>query len=142
MIKNIFVWILFITISGCVSISPEESYSTHGMSKNRHELTDIHKVMIGVSLKEVEGIMGNETVVGYQQKAADPTSYEAITIKNPYREEILDLKNKTYKVLYYLTEIKKADGLIAEDELTPLVFEGERLIGKGQDHLFKLKNQL
>ena len=56
-----------------------------------------------------------------------------------------------YFVLYYFTQIVKPDGLLSEDELTPLIFEAKTssqnissqdpLIGKGQDFVFRLKNQ-
>jgi len=57
--------------------------------------------------------MGNET---------QSTFYDVIT--NPYCSETLKGKDGyTYEVLFYYTDIKKQDGAITDDELTPLVFK-------------------
>ena len=54
---------------------------------------------------------------------------------NPYRSEILQGSNETFEVLYYYTDVKKADGAITDDELTPLVFKDKKLIGWGWSFL-------
>jgi len=54
---------------------------------------------------------------------------------NPYRNEILQSKENTFEILYYLTDIQKDDNAITDDELTPLVFDGGVLIGWGRSFL-------
>lgn len=49
----------------------------------------------------------------------------------PYRSEILQGKNKTFEVVYYVTDVKKDDNAIIDDELTPFVFDNGKLIGWG-----------
>lgn len=50
----------------------------------------------------------------------------------PYRSETLTGKDgKSYEVLYYYTHLKQRDDRITDDELTPLVFQGGKLIGRG-----------
>jgi len=57
-------------------------------------------------------------------------------INNPYKSEVLYGKNgKTLEVLYYYTDIQRADGAITDDELTPLVFDDDILIGWGRGFL-------
>jgi len=63
-----------------------------------------------------------------------------INANNPYRSEILQGKDKTFEVLYYYTDIKNYDAWygmkgIADDELTPLVFDEGKLIGWGWSYL-------
>ncbi|MCK5179660.1 MAG: DUF3192 domain-containing protein, partial [Candidatus Omnitrophica bacterium] len=36
----------------------------------------------------------------------------------------------------------KADGIVTDDELTPLVFQENQLIGKGRSFLSELKDRL
>lgn len=54
-----------------------------------------------------------------------------MTISNPYRSEILQGKEKKFEIVYYVTDVKRDDGTITDDELTPLVFDDGKLIGWG-----------
>lgn len=58
------------------------------------------------------------------------------TISNPYKIEILD----EVEVAFYYTEIKIRDDIVADDELTPLVFKDDRLVGIGYTYLENLKD--
>jgi hypothetical protein len=59
-----------------------------------------------------------------------------VTINNPYRNEIVAGKDgSTLEVFYYVTDVHRNDGLITDDELTPLVFDNGKLIGWGQTFL-------
>lgn len=90
-------------------------------SSNRQNLM---KLSIGMSKEEVLKIMGTRTHLT-----------DAGTINNPYRNETLQGKDKVFEVLYYYTDRKRADGAITDDELTPLVFDNDKLIGWGQSFL-------
>ena len=54
--------------------------------------------------------MGTETV-----------SAEGSVITNPYRTELYRSGTHTFELVLYYTDIKKADGAITDDELTPIV---------------------
>jgi len=56
-------------------------------------------------------------------------------INNPYKTEFLTVNDKQYDVIYYYTDVRKADGAITDDELTPLIFEDGKLIGWGWSFL-------
>jgi len=105
-------------------------------------LTDIEKVQLGMTSDEVAGIMGDAIHIGYRTSPALKGAYQEILVENPYYEEILEGGIARYRVVYYFTHIRRADGVITDDELTPLVFEDDRLIGKGRDFLFDLKNRV
>lgn len=106
-------------------------------------MTNIEKVELGMTYGEVAGIMGKKIDIGYTESSASNGKYEEILVKNPYYEEVLtDRSGARYRVVYYFTHIKKADGIVSDDELTPLVFEENRLIGKGRGFLFELKDRV
>ena len=72
--------------------------------------------------------MGSKPLTAYKDK-------EEIRIPNPYKSEFLKVRGKSLEVLYYVTQIKKDDGVFNKDELTPLIFENGKLIGWGWNYL-------
>ena len=58
-----------------------------------------------------------------------------LSATNPYKTELLQGKDKVFEVLYYYTDVKRADGAITDDELTPLVFDDGKLLGWCQSFL-------
>ncbi|MCA9398268.1 MAG: DUF3192 domain-containing protein [Candidatus Omnitrophica bacterium] len=137
-----FIFFLLVSLTGCVAVkvAPESSSTavseSAGVKKN---LTNVRQLTQGMIRQGVEEIMGEYTAIGFKANDEVPGTYETITLKNPYREEVLAVGDKQYEVIYYLSSIQLADGLVADDELTPVVFENGQMIGKGQDFLFKLK---
>ena len=102
------------------------------------------RISIGMPKQEVINIMGTKTKTAYYHGGLDNWAY--ITINNPYRSEILQGKDKTLEVIYYVTDVKSYDGAITDDELTPLVFDNGILIGWGwsflQDNIQKYEIRL
>jgi len=129
--------LLFIT--GCVAVRSLPELSISDWERPVIPLTDIEQVEVGMTSDEVTSVMGTAVDAGYEM-AAENGSYEEILVENPYKEEIFEDLLARYRVLYYVTYIRKADGKITDDELTPLVFEDDRLIGMGQDFLDELKH--
>ena len=96
----------------------------------------IRRIEAGISRQEVRMIMGSETAVGYEinnSPMAGQKKYQTIGIKNPFRSESIQKQNQTFDIDYYLTQINQEDDTITNDELTPLVFVNDRLVGKGWD---------
>ena len=150
------IWILFLGIvaSGCVSmaVEPQDEVLTGTVVEvvvneqkpqepEINEATSIEKVYLGMSEKDVSRIMGDEMVVGYQKNSRTGV-LETINMGTVYKTETLKAGEKAYFIKYYFTSSNKADGIISEDELTPLVFEDSRLVGTSWDFLFRLKNEL
>ena len=107
-----FLLVLVVMISGCTRLDTIRVM-------NRENLM---KLSIGITKQEVLDIMGTETF----------STSSGRSINNPYRNEVLYGKNgKVLEVLYYYTDIKRTDDGITDDELTPLVFDGGKLIGWG-----------
>ena len=92
---------------------------------------NLQKLSIGMTKSKAIAVMGKKTAGG---RFGEPK------VGNPYRSAILQEKDKTFEVLYYYTESKhvfyfSSVNSIADDELTPLVFENDRLIGWGREFL-------
>lgn len=110
-------------------------------SWNDSRLTRINSVRVGMTSREVAATMGEKTTIGYERPDPASNAHHPVTVSNPYHKEFLRGADKTYDMFYYFSRIQKADGIISSDELTPLVFEKDILIGKGWDFLNKFKNQ-
>ncbi len=102
-------------------------------------LTKIDSVKLGMPYSEVLALMGSEITIGYEQSEYLKGAYKPIVLKNPHRSEVFKDNSRTYIIEYYFTHIKKEDGVIADDELTPLVFENKVLLGMGWDFLTLVK---
>ncbi len=145
--QKIYLFIGMLFLAGCSTVAfepavPQSADKVFHDLDGRRNLTNISHVYEGMTYLEVLSIMGDKINIGYRQDKSTLNVLEPITLKSPYRMEMLRAEDKVYNVIYYYTRIQKSDGIVSEDELTPLVFEGERLIGKGRDYLFQLKNKI
>ena len=148
--KAIFSCVIF---SGCVGLEVQPHDKVLGnkivkvaviepkLQKEENEVTSIENVYLGMTERTVSEIMGDEMVVGYQKNRKTGV-LEKINMGMVYRKEILKAGERIYLVKYYFTSTSKADGIISEEELTPLVFEQNRLVGSSWEFLFRLKNEL
>ncbi len=75
----------------------------------------------GMSKGEVLSAMGRKTI----------TSEFGDVINNPYRTEMYRTGEHTLELLFYYTDMKKADGAITDDELTPIIILDGKLDGWG-----------
>ncbi len=135
----ILVVVLFFC-AGCASTveTPKVASTTQTVESIAPQpLTAILAVKIGMTYAEVKGLMGDTLIVGIQKD--DEGLWQKTIINQPYRRENLRVKDKTLEILYFVTSIKKADGTISDDELTPLVFDGDSLVAKGWDALLPLR---
>src|ERR1041384_2570468 len=127
--------ILVFLISGCavVTVTPSK---TSTISSNAIEHTfpsdeAIRKLMPGVSREEAITLIGRTVTTGYELKAGAASEYQPVTMNNPYRSQKISKGDNIYEVDYYLTYVRQADGVVSDDELTPLIFQDNKLIGKG-----------
>ena len=130
--------LLALLLSGCAVIF--ETASDKGVSPQAKikELVNISQLRLGMSASEVKALLGEQVKVGYQKKE-DGQTIESIFLKNPVKEETIEVNQQSYYVQYYYTTIRKADDILADDELTPLIFQKDKLVGIGRDYLLKLK---
>lgn len=111
--------------------------------------TNIDKLEVGMTRKEVTGIMGTgrgmyRQIIYFEGYVA---GYSTIEVTNPDRAEKRDLGDESYEVVYYFTDPVGLrvgywdedfrEGKVAYSGLTPLVFKDERLAGMGWDFIQK-----
>lgn len=56
-------------------------------------------------------------------------------ITNPWRVEMYEAGGSIWEILFYYTDVKRSDGAITDDELTPLVLKDGELDGWGWSYL-------
>ena len=116
--KRIAFILLF--LAGCSNF-----YLDTGDLLRTQNAENIKKLTAGMRKDVVLELMGTE-----------PSKSLFMWIDNPHRSETLTGKDgKIYEVLYYYTDLKQRDDKITDDELTPLVFENQKLIGWGYSFL-------
>ena len=136
MTNNLLFILLSFMAGGCAVTSSSGSIA-------RAMLND-HAVQVGMSRQEVKNILGGKVTTGYEITGDKPPRLKPIPLKNPFRVELYRRDQKVYEAEFYFTMLKHQDGVITDDELTPLVFEDDRLIGRGWEFYvnFKKENHL
>ena len=124
--KKLLAVLLCLGLVGCSSLR-SLSQATAPTREN------LIRLSIGMTKQEVLDTMGTETREAYYHGGLDNWAFS--TMNNPYRSEILQGKDKTLEVIYYVTDDKNHDGAINDNELTPLVFDEGKLIGWGWSFL-------
>jgi hypothetical protein len=82
----------------------------------------IAKLRFGMTESEVRSLMGNGEMVQYRK----------INLVNPWRSEAFLLADGTpVRILLYVTEQQRRYRTAEDHELTPIVFEGDQLVGWG-----------
>lgn len=125
---------LVFVLMGCEHV-PVSSVMAPEILQQRFITTS--QLHMGLNRAEVEALLGKEVVIGYSLVDEKSEQYKPLTIVNPQRSEIVNRNNKTYSVDYYLIGIKVADDKISDEELVPLIFQDDRLVGIGWDFLGK-----
>jgi len=82
--------------------------------------SNILKIKAGMSKAEVDKIMGTRPIVVLGSR-----------IGNPYKKESIFLNNNIYLIIYYYTKLGLPDEMISENELTPVILENDKAIGRG-----------
>ena len=95
---------------------------------SREDVKDkLVKLSLGMSKEQVFDVMGTEV---FSDEFFVSNSAKLI-IDSPDQSENAQNEDKIFEVIYYVTDIKDDDGLISSDELTPIVFNKNKLIGWG-----------
>lgn len=125
--RKILICFVLIFMVGCAG-PPMAELTEQARMQNRQKLTHLS---IGMSKSEVLEIMGTKTMILKTFNDIE-LRHDIQRINNPYRVEAIKSKDgETYEILFYYTDMKKRDGVITDDELTPLVIKNDKLIGWG-----------
>lgn len=122
MFKKIVICVVLLsTLSACASFSKITA-------ENR---TRLNRLSVGMTKEQVLQIMGTETI---------ETGSSPAVVTNPHRSETLKSESgKLIEVLFYYTDVKAQDGVITDDELTPIVIEDRKLVGWGNSFYTNVK---
>ena len=114
-------------LSGCASMEGVRA-------KNRESLVRLSR---GMTKPEVLSVMGTESIktgsgtLGSLTLGLPPGQ----RITNPWRVEMYEAGGSNWEILLYYTDVKRRDGAITDDELTPLVLKDGKLDGWGWTYL-------
>jgi len=109
-----------LTWVGCTSVDTVASI-------NRSRLSQLSK---GMSKAQVLKIMGTDTL----------RSEASQGISNPWRRESFqDHSGRFFEIIYYYTTVRNRDGIVSEDELTPIILMNGKLLGWGNTLLARAK---
>lgn len=132
--KAVVLSLFLLAFWGCAA-TDQKSYSQLNMASRR--FLSLRQIYVGMTRQEVEGVLGNQVIIGYEIHDEETGQYAPMTVKNPYRQEQIVDGDKVYEIDYYFVGINAADGQITDDELSPLVFVKNQLMGYGWDYLDK-----
>jgi len=105
----------------------------------KRRFISLRPVRLGMTRSEVKSVLARPVVVGYELSDPDTQQYKPITRDNPQRSEVVSRGARRYAVDYYITAVNHQDAVIADDELVPLVFFDDKLVGMGWEYLNNLK---
>ena len=92
------------------------------------------KVDLGVTKTKVLEVMGGVQKIQTYVATSFMTKKESIIINNPFNREFkTDTAGNTTEILWYYTNINKADGDITKEQQTPIVLEKNAVVGMGWD---------
>ena len=96
--------------------------------------SNLLKVDIGVSKTKVLEVMGGVQKIQTYTSTSFMTKKESIIINNPFNREFkTDSAGNTIEILWYYTNINKADGDITKEQQTPIVLDKNAVVGLGWD---------
>ena len=125
--------------SSQVEVNQRKAQADYAYELERYRLSQDIKREDGkvkfIEKQEAIKMMGTDTATDWLFVGVAYGGKKKWIINNPYRSEILQGKDGTLEVIYYYTDVKSADDAITDDELTPLIFKNDILLGWGQSFL-------
>jgi hypothetical protein len=92
------------------------------------------KIDIGATKTKVVEVMGGVQKIQTYTSTSFMTKKESVIINNPFNREFkTDSGGNTLEILWYYTNINKADGEITREQQTPIVLEKNAVVGLGWD---------
>ena len=116
--------------------------------ENRRSLQQLHVGMDRSEVLEVMGVGEHRQFTGSETRGPVgtgrdtmgvmsvqiPVGGNAPVLYDPHRSEVYEGEDSTWEVLYYYTHVVRDDGLVTEDELTPIVLRDGIVTGWGWTH--------
>lgn len=115
--------------SGCTALF----YAERGGDLRASNRSHLGQLQVGMGRDQVVQMMGTQGATSCRAEGPFLSCLATEVANNPYRTSGFVADNKMYDVLHYWTDVKQADGVITDDELTPLLFENGKLVGWGRE---------
>ena len=116
---SLYVFLVLMFCNNSISDTVFTPQQVRTMNKEK-----LNELEIGMYENVVLMIMGSKTI---------KIESAPFTIENPFKIEIYSNDVDVYKILYFYTDLVKRDGFITDEELTPIIFKNNKLIGWGRD---------
>jgi len=130
-----------VTFTACTS-------AIHFREENRRNLDKLHVGMERTEVLEVMGVGEQRQFTGSETRGPIgtgrdtmgvmsvqiPVGGDAPILYNPHRSETYESEDSSWEVLFYYTHVVRDDGLVTDDEVTPLVLRDGTLTGWGWTH--------
>ena len=92
------------------------------------------KIDLGITKTKLLEVMGGIQKVQTYTSTSFMTKKESIIINNPVNREFkTDSAGNTVEVIWYYTNVNKADGEITKEQQTPIILEKNSVVGMGWD---------
>lgn len=92
------------------------------------------KVDLGATKNKVLEVMGGIQKIRTYTASSIVTMKKSIIINNPFSRDFkTDTSGHTIEILWYYTDVNKADGPIVKDQQTPIILEKNAVVGMGWD---------
>jgi hypothetical protein len=128
------------TVAACASAGGFRKENTQNLDRLRPGMTreEVFDIMgtksVSVSGTEASGPVGiGEDTLGVSMVQI-PVGGPKPVLQNPHRNELYRAGGARWEVLYYYTSVVADDGLVTDDELTPVVLRDDTLVGWGWDY--------
>lgn len=143
--KKLIYPLAVVLLAGCTTMEPDQisldqPIATPPDRPRQEPLTPIGQIRNGMTYEEVMALMGHEVKIGFSESETSAESYGAVAMRNPYRIEMLNADDTPHLVVYFLTQINNSDGQVTDDELTPVVFKDNLMIGQGWGYIESLQS--
>jgi len=112
-------------------------------------LRNLDRLRTGMTRDQVFDVMGTASVSTAGTESTGPVGVAEDTLgvnrvqipiggprpvlQNPHRSETYESEGLNWEVLFYYTSVVEDDGLVTDDELTPVVLRDDILVGIGWD---------
>ena len=92
------------------------------------------KIDLGITKTKLLEVMGGIQKIQTYTSTSFLTKKESIIINNPVNREFkTDSAGNTTEVIWYYTNVNKADGEITKEQQTPIILEKNAVVGMGWD---------
>ena len=122
-----------------IVIAPNIFAQTLPKKPTRNEIgsynqANLLKIDLGVTKNKVLEVMGGVQKIQTYIATTFMTKKESIIINNPLNREFrTDTAGNTIEILWYYTNINKAEGDITKEQQTPIILEKNAVVGMGWD---------